>query len=1541
MPFDPQLLSRAQQDLNKTIADRGRLNANLAQRNAEIAGLDTAIDRAATRGDTAAVAALTAQRKQAEASRREELTRVQAADDQLRAAVDILATFDACDADPTLPLLLLPVRLETRYTADRTALRVRIFPDDVHIDQLDTGVDETEIDVWKDYWTSVWRGTDAQADQAWTTLVQRVGARRATWLAAGVVPTNLATRNTAQGPIFPAVAPRSRRAAVARLLPDRFVAVAFQGADRRVTTGKPVAPEVPVGILADDGSAFVDVNGVKVMAGAEWVVDYAAAEKIGMAVTVPLARPGVKVDRLVVMGVRRTLDPAASAKELDKLLLAHQCTGGLGFVAQGTLTNNTESDRAAWQSRVQPPRPPRDIAAGAAAGTNAQVLAAALGIDGRQLAALEGGTLREQPQARAANIAFWGTSWGAFLDKANMVGPNGATLSDATIEKARVLNRDAVRGRGPLPTLRVGNQPYGMLPVMTFDAPHWKATAGDTFEAQLTELVNRARVKWRHAATSMPRVIGAPRIDEALRDMLGASPVSTALRVRTVLSDEASIFGLTVSNGDANALTVEHLIEELILEDVILNASLMHRIGSLASKSRPLGLSLSHDDDVAFMDALLAGAGVPKITSVWQALLQLSWAIAEREVAETGGAGRFGDVVTGATLVAQADRDRIVTVASSADRLSSVALQKEADRVQRVLEAAGPLPTHVEYQPFAATRRGFGELALSASSDAAKAALSSYAVWAHMQALARRAELREAVTELRTTSKKERRILLAETIDCASHRLDAWCTGLVERRRQQHRAAKPAGLTVGAYGWVEDIEPTGDRQGDGGYVHAPSLSHAATAGILRSAFLTHNGPGGDGAFAIDLSSSRVRTALYLDDGIRQGQPLSALLGYRIERDIHEAGLDRLILSLRTIAPLTQGKLTDRGQNAPLSAIEALAASNVTDGVDLIEKYQGRVANWTSTRIRNSLNTKPQNNPYLEGEAWPALTDAEWTTVVRIIEDAVQACDAVSDLLMAESVHQLVLGNVSRAAAALDAAGPGEAPPPAQPAVIETPVEGIPLAHRLLVIAGTGRPWNPARPRAAAEPRLEAWAGARLGDPATIRVTDDGPRTLADTGLCALDIVYDAGNPALLEQRVRSTLALTQDIALVNEPAAGWPEGTRAFGEIVELAGAVRALLANARPAGPGDLARPGDLSTREPSVTDLNAAVERVTLAQGGLKTAADELKARIDESPVDELALWATLEAAAAYGVVAPTVSGEQLAVLATATQAEAARRVAAARTLLDEAHAAQALPDSSSSRSRVRDRVIAAGKTLFGDGFWIVPELEAPAEPDLWQLSLSNGAIARPGQIRRFLADVAAVREPIKRVSDALLLAESLGQPGTLRVAQLAPAGTTDRWIGGPLDPAQPTPQEPITSVILDAPDDYVPTGPTAALVVDQWTDVVPVRERRGPEATAPIDERATSGISFNAMAPSSRAPNAMLVAVAPGTERWTTESLLETLLDTLDLAKLRLVTLERTIGTARVLPALYQQNYSLQGEPALDFRFVSGTNYIQSAIAAYIKE
>ncbi|MFZ1803642.1 MAG: hypothetical protein WAU05_06940 [Nitrospira sp.] len=168
-----------------------------------------------------------------------------------------------------------------------------------------------------------------------------------------------------------------------------------------------------------------------------------------------------------------------------------------------------------------------------------------------------------------------------------------------------------------------------------------------------------------------------------------------------------------------------------------------------------------------------------------------------------------------------------------------------------------------------------------------------------------------------------RQQLLAEVMDLLTYRLDAWGTSLATRRLAVMRQAAPSGIRLGAYGWVEQVRraaslqpvpalPTGvpaplsRSERNKGFVHAPSLGHAAAAAVLRSGYLSQESNRAPGAspFAVDLSSERVHRAKWLLDGVRQGQSLTALLGYRFERHLHERGLDRYIQRFRALTSFT-------------------------------------------------------------------------------------------------------------------------------------------------------------------------------------------------------------------------------------------------------------------------------------------------------------------------------------------------------------------------------------------------------------------------------------------------------------------------------------------------------------------------------------------------------------------------------------------------------------------------------------------------------------
>ncbi|WP_173073275.1 hypothetical protein [Phytohabitans rumicis] len=196
------------------------------------------------------------------------------------------------------------------------------------------------------------------------------------------------------------------------------------------------------------------------------------------------------------------------------------------------------------------------------------------------------------------------------------------------------------------------------------------------------------------------------------------------------------------------------------------------------------------------------------------------------------------------------------------------------------------------------------------------------------------AELRAALRWLATRPADVLARALGETLDVASHRLDAWLTAIATDRLRAMRRARPAGVQLGGYGAVTDLRAR-TRPASEGYLHAPSVGQAATAAVLRSGYLTHAGAPLGQRLALDLTSRRVRLAVELAAGVHGGHQLGALLGYRLERALHERpalGLARYLPALRQLAPLAAGKRTPVPAG---TSVDAIAAPVVVDGLALL------------------------------------------------------------------------------------------------------------------------------------------------------------------------------------------------------------------------------------------------------------------------------------------------------------------------------------------------------------------------------------------------------------------------------------------------------------------------------------------------------------------------------------------------------------------------------------------------------------------------------
>ncbi|HEX3165421.1 MAG TPA: hypothetical protein VHQ93_04125, partial [Chitinophagaceae bacterium] len=411
------------------------------------------------------------------------------------------------------------------------------------------------------------------------------------------------------------------------------------------------------------------------------------------------------------------------------------------------------------------------------------------------------------------------------------------------------------------------------------------------------------------------------------------------------------------------------------------------------------------------------------------------------------------------------------------------------------------------------------------------------------------ADFKNALTVLAKmpTARLER--VFAEHLDLCGYRLDAWLNGIVNCRlnylkslRQQNFANNVGnelhneitdGIHIGSFGWVEDLRPAqGERKkadaqeitrifGDAvtgtvtedsanaGFILTPSLSHAVTAAILRNAYLTHAEKDNEDVMSVNLSSERVRNALFYMEGLRNGQDLGALLGYQLERGLHErhpgVEIDEYIYILREQFPLISGKLTKIDD--PNATAETIEARNVINGYDLLEAVRGKKYPYQVT----GLPVMPPNETADPVNFKKANAIA---TEIKRLEDSL---DAIGDLSLAESMYQVVGGNYDRARGILQALTEGKNPPDFQ--VMNTPRSGKTITHRVAIAFDinevTG--WHtPLTPRAKANRHLNAWLKKILPDPKLIQWIVSGDAignstiTLDDLPLEPIDIVFMTG-----------------------------------------------------------------------------------------------------------------------------------------------------------------------------------------------------------------------------------------------------------------------------------------------------------------------------------------------------------------------------------------------------------------------------------------------
>ncbi|NLF77395.1 MAG: hypothetical protein GX573_16990, partial [Chloroflexi bacterium] len=448
--------------------------------------------------------------------------------------------------DTETPVLLLPYRIETRFSPQRDRLRIRIYPDQIHIDSHNVPLTPKEIALGQAFWLRTWAAPDdeTERDAAWAALVDVLGSRRAAWVARSLRPKGTPSPRDLLGDVkklFPEVPVGNPGPARARLLPDHWCVHGYLDGERVLDEVISV-PEDSLVVAPDltDPDSLPD-DGPPVDAAAEWTVDFQAALGKGMALDIPLTGKYAKIrnrglDELIVFGLRpddRQGDPAA----LADLLAAHLYTDGIAFVPRDTPTNNTEAVTTGWTPGDDTvgiyERELTDAYATAPDGSVARDLIDALALPASAAPArMLHGEFLGDAAASAMNQLLWPITGGIYLETV-IRGIDEAPVSDSHIREAHDWLVKYVRGGGPLPALRVAAIPYGVLPVQYINGERDATTKYRYIERVIGEL----RHTWRDSLEDVPRMVPLVSRTGGTYENDGA-PTDADAEILTILSSQ-------------------------------------------------------------------------------------------------------------------------------------------------------------------------------------------------------------------------------------------------------------------------------------------------------------------------------------------------------------------------------------------------------------------------------------------------------------------------------------------------------------------------------------------------------------------------------------------------------------------------------------------------------------------------------------------------------------------------------------------------------------------------------------------------------------------------------------------------------------------------------------------------------------------------------------------------------------------------------------------------------------------------------------------
>ncbi len=765
--------------------------------------------------------------------------------------------------------VLAPLRIETRFVppaeaGDQWTLRLRVYPDEFSIRRTPPPPTPDELNRLTDAVNKM-SGVPALAESdAFASFASAVGAARAHRLWRRHVVADgggLTVDRTGEADHVPFAVHGPAG------LPDQLEVWLIHADGTREFGTTLMLDVAAIGSDLD----LAQFNDEPTLAAGDlpktWWLSHARAVEVGLAADLSIGPIPPVLDALVVVGIGET--------DAADLVDAHNAAGRMAALKPGTPTNTVAGEPTTdFGDHADTLYPLLHVDASAQMATET-VLKALTGRVPADALPILGGDLNFSMPGALAVQGFWPVLW-------------GRTLRDVTGAGAREVALARWAGyylavEGPRPAFRVGEQPYGLLPVSAFGA--WVDEAGD-LDAVTEERIRAWALPWRTGAAAAARAAHSQSADKDIAgylDVLGLHAPSRHWQVRAI-ADRWSIQALRLMAGLPPLDTAWDDTTAQALRGVPVPIAPIARAPGLATIPGP---PVDDVEDAALLTQLC-------LLDPRELLGDANWKL-----------GLVGHLLLEALIDARARVGAAFMRLSVGQPIS--------------LEETLPWANEAKYRDAVMEGRDTSVEALRNSTDPNARIVADRFKEVH--------EALKVLAEFWPDWQKEIFRATLAALDTAAFRVDPWLIGIADRRLQQ-MAKSGAPFKLGAYGWVDAPAPYSAAPGgplapgptQTGLLHAPSHAQALTAALLRDAAVRYPG---DTRWDLTIDSARVRAAASLTERVRLGVHPYEALGLEVEAI---AGDWDVVRVLRTNYPLsaadTQLRRVCDGQQVLRAAREA-------------------------------------------------------------------------------------------------------------------------------------------------------------------------------------------------------------------------------------------------------------------------------------------------------------------------------------------------------------------------------------------------------------------------------------------------------------------------------------------------------------------------------------------------------------------------------------------------------------------------------------------